>query len=110
VASLGSGETVAWEDAAEAAGRADLVVNATPLGMGGENPIESAAWRPDQCVVDLVYAPPVTPLIAAARKGGAEAWGGLGMLVNQAAASFRIWTGQAPSTEVMSAAAVRELA
>ncbi len=110
VASLASGEVVAWDQAAEAAELADLVVNATPLGMNGENPVESARWRADQLVVDLVYSPPTTPLLSAARDGGAQAWGGLGMLVHQAAASFRIWTGQAPSTEVMSAAAVRELA
>jgi shikimate dehydrogenase len=110
VASLGSGDVVPWDEAAEAAERADLVVNATPLGMKGENPIEATRWRPEQTVVDLVYSPPVTPLISAARKAGAEAWGGLGMLVHQAAVSFRIWTGRAPSTEVMSAAAVRELA
>jgi shikimate dehydrogenase len=109
VASLGSADAVAWADASDAAGEADLIVNATPLGMAGENPIPSARWRSEQCVVDLVYSPPVTPLIAAARGAGADAWGGLGMLVNQAAASFRIWTGRAPSTEVMSAAAVREL-
>jgi shikimate dehydrogenase len=109
VASLGSVDVLSWDDASAAASEADLIVNATPLGMEGENPLPSVRWRAEQCVVDLVYSPPVTPLIAAARRAGADAWGGLGMLVNQAAASFRIWTGRAPSTEVMSAAAVREL-
>jgi shikimate dehydrogenase len=109
VASLGAGRAIAWEEAEKAAGEADLIVNATPLGMKDENPVPAARWRQDQFVVDLVYAPPVTPLTAAARAAGAEAWGGLGMLVHQAAASFRIWTGQAPSTEVMSAAAVRAI-
>jgi shikimate dehydrogenase len=109
VASLGSGRPIPWEEAEATAGKVDLVVNATPLGMKDENPVPSARWRQDQCVVDLVYAPPVTALTSAARAAGAEAWGGLGMLVHQAAASFRIWTGQAPSTEVMSASAVRAI-
>ena len=110
VASLGSGRPVSWNDAARIATASDLVVNATPLGMADENPLPGVDWGPDQCVVDLVYSPPVTPLTAAARAAGADAWGGLGMLVHQAASSFRIWTGQAPSTEVMSAAAVRAIA
>jgi shikimate dehydrogenase len=109
VASLGSGRPISWAEADAAVDDADLVVNATPLGMHDENPVPSARWRPDHTVVDLVYSPPVTPLTAAARAAGAEAWGGLGMLVHQAAASFRIWTGQAPSTEVMSASAVRAI-
>jgi shikimate dehydrogenase len=109
VASLGSGRSIEWAEAERAAENADLVVNATPLGMNGENPLPEAKWGRDQFVVDLVYTPPVTPLTSAARGSGAEAWGGLGMLVHQAASSFRIWTGQAPSTEVMSAAAVRAI-
>jgi shikimate dehydrogenase len=47
--------------------------------------------------------------MAAARAAGAVAWGGLGMLIHQAAASFRIWTGQDPPLETMSAAALHAL-
>jgi shikimate 5-dehydrogenase len=57
-------------------------------------------------VVDLVYEPPATKLVERAHEAGAGAWGGLGMLVHQAAASFRIWTGQEPPIEIMSAAAL----
>jgi shikimate dehydrogenase len=101
--------TVPWEDMAARAGDSDLVVNATPLGMNDENPLPDASWRAGQVVVDLVYRPPLTPLMAAARAGGAIAWGGLGMLIHQAAASFRIWTGQDPPLETMSAAALHAL-
>jgi shikimate dehydrogenase len=98
-----------WDRGAELAAGADLVVNATPLGAEGSDPVPGTPWRAGQSVVDLVYAPPNTPLVEAARAGGADAWGGLGMLVRQAAASFQLWTGQDPPLEVMSAAAVHAI-
>lgn len=103
------GARAAWADVAAVAARSDLVVNATPLGMKEDDPLPDVEWREDQVVVDLVYRPPITPLMAAARAAGALAWGGLGMLIHQAAASFRIWTGQDPPLETMSAAALRAL-
>ncbi|HET6954523.1 MAG TPA: shikimate dehydrogenase [Acidimicrobiales bacterium] len=94
---------------------ADLVVNATPLGMGavgsgvtarrGPLPVDPAALHAGQVVVDLVYHPAVTPLLAAAAEAGATAVGGLGMLVHQAAHAFRRWTGDEPPTGAMAAAA-----
>ena len=98
-----------WERAGDLVASADVVVNATPLGSEGADPAPGAAWHPGQAVVDLVYAPPSTPLVEAARAAGADAWGGLGMLVRQAAASFQLWTGQDPPLEVMSAAAVHAI-
>ena len=89
--------------------RADVVVNATPLGTQREDALPGAPFRPGQAVVDLVYWPPQTPLLERARAAGAQAWGGLGMLVRQAAASFTIWTGQDPPLEVMSAVALHGL-
>lgn len=105
----GGAQGVAWEDASKLAGEVDLVVNATPLGMAGEHVLPDAQLAVGQCVVDLIYAPPSTPLVEAARAAGAQAWGGLGMLVRQAAASFTIWTGQAAPLEAMSAAAVHAI-
>ncbi|HEX2049940.1 MAG TPA: shikimate dehydrogenase [Actinomycetota bacterium] len=104
-----AGRALEWSAASTAASGADLVVNATPLGGDGTDPAPGAAFRPGQVVVDLVYDPPATPLVERARAAGADAWGGLGMLVHQAAASFRVWTGQEPSVEAMSAAAVHAL-
>lgn len=98
-----------WADAGRLVSETDLVVNATPLGMSGETVLEGAAFTPHHCVVDLIYSPPSTPLVDAARAAGAQAWGGLGMLVRQAAASFTIWTGQAAPLEAMSAAAVHAI-
>jgi len=72
--------------------------------------LDPARLGPDQLVVDLVYAPAVTPLLEAARGRGATAVNGLGMLIHQAALQFRLWTGEDPPLEVMSAAALSALA
>jgi shikimate dehydrogenase len=92
------------------AGEADLVVNATPLGMGGDASmsIDPVHLGPGQLVVDLVYDPAITPLIDAARARGAAVANGLGMLIHQAAHAFRMWTGEDPPLDVMSAAALGE--
>jgi shikimate dehydrogenase len=93
------------------AGDADLVVNATSVGMGdGATPIDPATLGPGQLVVDLVYHPAVTPLVAGARAQGATAVNGLGMLIHQAAHAFRHWTGQEPPLPAMSAAALGSMA
>lgn len=88
--------------------RVDLVVNATPLGRTGET-LPHPPLRAGMVVVDLLYRPAVTPLMAAAREAGAGAFGGLGLLLHQAALSFELWTGQEPPMPVMSAAALAEL-
>jgi shikimate dehydrogenase len=85
---------------------AAIIINATPLGQKGEPaPLTKREIPSGAIVVDLIYNPPVTPLIEAARAGGAVAHNGLGMLLNQAALSFEIWTGVQPPLEKMSAAA-----
>lgn len=61
-------------------------------------------FLPAQVVVDLVYAPLVTPMLARARAEGARALTGLGMLVQQAALSFAWWTDQSPPVRQMRAA------
>jgi shikimate dehydrogenase len=84
---------------------ADLVINATPLGRAGELP-PHPPFRRGMLAVDLLYRPAVTPLQRAARAAGADAFGGLGLLLQQAALSFERWTGSRAPLEVMSAAAV----
>jgi shikimate dehydrogenase len=86
-----------------------LVVNATPLGMQGEDgPVPVDALNPDQFVVDTVYHPMETPFLAAARARGIRAVNGLGMLVHQAALAFESWTGVAAPVAVMREAASRD--
>ena len=101
--------TLPWADGKSSVEAADLVINATPLGMGNEDPMPDAELHQRQVVVDLVYDPPQTPLVERARAAGAAGWGGLGMLVHQAAASLRLWSGQDPPIEAMSVAAMHAL-
>ena len=92
-----------------AAGRpADLIVNATPLGARGEE-LPLPALGPEVLAVDLLYRPRQTPLQAAALAAGGAAFGGMGLLLQQAALSFELWTGQPAPLAVMSAAALAEL-
>jgi shikimate dehydrogenase len=88
----------------------DLVVNATPLGADGETAPPLPALHEGVLVVDLLYHPAQTPLQSAARAAGATAYGGLGLLLHQAALSFELWTGTPAPLDVMSAAAVATLA
>ena len=86
----------------------DLVVNATPLGANGEL-LPLPRLGPATVVVDLLYRPALTPLQASAKEAGAAAFGGLGLLLHQAALSFELWTGQPAPLAAMSAAALAEI-
>jgi len=92
---------------ASEARRADLVVNATPIGMAGTElagalpPVDPATLHAGQVVVDLVYAPRPTPWLVAAAARGAATHDGLGMLVHQAARQVELWTGRQASVEAM---------
>ena len=82
-----------------------LIINTTPLGMSpfqDESPWPEAVPFPSQAAVyDLVYNPPETQLLSSARKARMLVANGLGMLVEQAALSFEIWTGFTPPRDVM---------
>jgi shikimate dehydrogenase len=81
---------------------ADLIVNATPADpSAGLLAVDART-----VVVDLRYDPPTTPMQTAARTRGAATFGGLGLLLHQAALSFELWTGRPAPMEVMSAAAL----
>jgi shikimate dehydrogenase len=98
---------VAFQEAAQV--QADLIVNATPLGARDE-PLPTPPIGEDSLVVDLLYHPALTPLQKSARSAGATAFGGIGLLLHQAALSFELWTGRQPPLDVMSAAALAALA
>lgn len=90
---------------------AQIVVNATSIGMGSQDlPFDVAALHAGQVVADIVYHPRDTALLQAARAAGAMAVDGLGMLVHQAALQQQLWHGLVPDVTVMAAAAERELA
>jgi shikimate dehydrogenase len=93
----------------------DVVVNATSVGMGADPgdaalPVDPALLREGQVVVDLVYEPVETGLLAAARAAGARPVDGVGMLVHQAAHAFSLWTGVPAPVEAMQDAARKALA
>jgi shikimate dehydrogenase len=73
----------------------DLVVNATPLGMQPDtrNPLREDQLNKDMTVFDLVYTPPVTPLIEAARAKGCPTITGLEMFIEQAREQFYLFFG-----------------
>lgn len=81
---------------------ADILVNATSLGMKGES-IEGIedALREDILVMDLVYNPRETPLLRIAKEKGARVVEGWRMLLHQGAYSFEIWTGKKAPLDVM---------
>jgi shikimate dehydrogenase len=88
--------------------KAELIVNATPVGSDGESVLFPVDWiTPAQFVFDLIYQPAVTPLVRGARDQGARAINGLTMLLFQGLAAFEIWTGQAPPEAAMRAALER---
>lgn len=80
-----------------------LLVNTATISMDVTHPLLiSADWlQPNTIVYDIVYTPPVTPLMQAATERGCQTLGGIGMLVHQGAIAFEKWTGVAPCTETM---------
>ncbi len=100
---------------AERIASADLVVNATSVGMQGgpaegRSPVADGLIPPACVVHDMVYNPEATPLLKMAKDAGAQIVGGLPMLVHQGAAAFERWTGKDAPIDVMFSAARRALA
>jgi len=79
--------------------RADLLVNATPLGLkaGDPLPLDQNRWPVGNAgfVYDLIYQPAETALLGAAKAAGCRVGNGIGMLLYQGAKALEIWTGQA---------------
>ena len=99
-------------DATAVAREADLVVNATPVGlkMDEASVLPREAFRPGQFVLDMIPTRHFPPTAAAARAAGAEAVDGLEFLVGQGARSFEIWTGLKADRAAMLAACRQEAA
>lgn len=91
-------EPVAWDDRAAAAADTTLLVNATSLGMAGQPPLDMplGGLPTSSVVVDIVYQPLQTPLLAAAAARGNITVDGLGMLLHQARPAFAAWFGVDP--------------
>jgi shikimate dehydrogenase len=85
------------------------LIHTTPVGMAPD--VEACLWPSDRpfpwglrAVIDLIYEPPRTRLMALAEAAGIPASNGLGMLLHQGALAFALWTGQEAPLEVMRAA------
>lgn len=82
-----------------------FIVNTTPLGMTpnvNDSPLPNdVSLKPDMFVYDLVYNPRETKLVRDALAQGLTATTGLGMLIEQAALSFELWTGHNPPRETL---------
>ena len=87
-----------WEAREAALDGIALLANATSLGMTGKPTLEMPLDRlPKSALVgDLIYIPPETPLLAAARVRGNITVNGLGLLLNQARPAFNAWFGVMP--------------
>lgn len=77
----------------EAAGHADLIINATSLGLKNLDalPLPGGCVQPHHLVYDMIYNPALTPLLRHARSAGARTGNGLSMLLHQGALSFESW-------------------
>ena len=81
--------------------QADLLVNATSVGMDGSSqPIPTSIVLPEKLMVaDVIYQPFETPFLKWARNQGNQSINGLGMLLYQAAEAFELWTGKEMPTD-----------
>ncbi len=91
----------------------DILINATPVGMYpniNETPIDKNKLKSSMIVFDTIYNPIETKLLKEAKAQGCKTINGLSMFVHQAAAQFKLWTGQMPSVEIIEKIAYKHLA
>jgi len=95
---LRAGRVLRWDDLERGFGAADLIVQATTLGMKGQAAHDwpFAAAKPATICADIVYRPLETDFLRAARERGLATMDGLGMLIHQGARAFELWFGVKP--------------
>jgi shikimate dehydrogenase len=97
-----------WPATYAVSGDVDILVNATSVGLYPDvdsmPPVDLRAARPDMLVCDVVFNPPETLFLRAARQRGLPVLDGLAMLVYQGVIGFELWTGRKGPTEVMTRA------
>ncbi len=98
-------EFVQWQDDYIISPEADILVNATSIGLfpdvNAMPKVDTNTLRPDLLVCDVIPNPPCTPFLRAAEGRGARILDGLGMLVGQGAIGFEMWTGMEAPVDVM---------
>lgn len=96
-------QTLGKTEQIKACREADLVIQASPVGMKKEDSslLPQEAFRKGPRVFDLIYMYPETAFLSTAKTAGAQTANGLGMLLHQGAKAFNIWTGIEPDIEAM---------
>ncbi len=94
--------------------RADVIINATPIGMQGtgnegNTPLPIDSIHRGQTIVDLIYHPLETELLKNASSIGARTINGIGMLVHQAALQYTLWTQKDAPLEIMQSAVIQKI-
>ncbi len=105
-------QTISPDAVAAHAAEADCLINATPLGLhkGDPLPIARGHIGRQHLVCDLVYNPPETRLLRAAKVRKAKRLPGMGMLLYQGVIAFEIWTGKKAPVAVMRSALAKQIA
>ena len=98
-------EFVTWQGDYAVPADADILVNATSIGLYPDvtalPAVDMTTLRPGLLVCDVIPNPPRTAFLEAAAARGARTLDGLGMLVYQGATAFKLWTGVEPDVAVM---------
>lgn len=97
-------EFVAWNGDYTIPTEAEIVINATSIGLFDATArvlVDLNTWRSGVIAADVIFNPVDTRFLKEARERGATTLDGLGMLANQARLNFKIWTGIEPDAELM---------
>jgi shikimate dehydrogenase len=97
-------EFAGWEADYPVPEDAEILINATSIGLNDPDarvPVDTESLRPELIAADVVFNPPQTRFLETAANRGCKTLDGLGMLVNQGAIGFKLWTGFEPDSEVM---------
>lgn len=98
----------AWQGNYAVTEGTDLVIHATPLGLydpRGRVPVDLTSLGPQQWVADVIFNPPRTWLLEESAARGCRTLDGVGMLVEQTALNYRLWTGRDPGVNILREAA-----
>ena len=93
-----------WEDEYEVPAETEVLVNATSIGLNDPDARVPVCWdavAAELVAADVIASPPDTRFLQEAKAHGAKTLDGLGMIVNQGAIAFRLWTGIEPDAVVM---------
>ena len=103
---------IPWEKGVSVPEETDLLVQCTNIGLypdvTGRPEINYDSLQPEMTACDVVFNRPDTPFLQEARKRGLKTVNGLGMLVNQAAMNFELWTGKEAPADIMTEALMDE--